>query len=239
MRQVADRKPGNVHSRRELLDASWLLADSKSDLLHKQKKGQEGALPLWEEAWRVGTQMLKEDPANALVEADVTLISLGLGSSLQEARRPREALKVVGPATERQERRYLSAPENRTAAYYLAVLHMVSADCQMDLRDLVAALASRRAATRIFDRLVTASPANHQYRYDQASNLEGTGEVLAALGDYPGARALYREGLGIAENLPKGPSLQDATSLIDDLRAADRRAATGLQKPGSSPSSKK
>ncbi len=230
MRQVAARDPSNARSRRELLTASWLLADTKGELLHKQKKGLEAAVPLWQEAWRVATQLLKEDPANALVEADVTLISLGLGATLQEVRRPQEALGILAPAAARQERRYLSDPENRTAAHYLALLHVASADCQQDLHDPTAALRSHRAANQIFNRLVAASPANLQYRRDQASNLEGTGEVLAGLGDYAGARAAYREGLQIAENLPQGPSRQDAAQLIADLRAADSRAAAGSAK---------
>lgn len=230
LRQVAARDPSNARSRRELLTASWLLADTKAELLHKQKKGLEAAVPLWQEAWRIGTQLLNEDPANALVEADLTLISLGLGSTLQEVRQPQEALKMLGPAIDRQERRYRSDPENRTAAHYLALLHVASADCQTDLHDPTAALRSHRTAAQIFNRLVAASPANLQYRRDQASNLEGTGEVLAGLGDYTGARAAYHEGLRIAESLPQGPSRQDAAQLIADLRAADSRAAAGSAK---------
>ena len=226
MRQVAERNQGNAQSRRELLAASWLLAASTENLLKKQKKGLEEALPLWQQAWESGTQLLAEDPANALVEADVALISHGLGSALQAAGRPRDALNVISPAAARQERRYLSAPENRTAAYYLALLDMDSASCRKDLHDLPAALRDRRAAMRLFDRLVAASPENYDYRHDKATNLKETGEVMATLGDYSGARALYREGLEIAEGLPKGPALQDPAPLIADLRAADLRAAS-------------
>jgi tetratricopeptide (TPR) repeat protein len=228
MRQLTARNPTNVQSRRELLGASWLLAASTIDLLHKQKKGQEEALPLWEDAWRIGTQLLKEDPANALVEADVTSISLGLGSTLLEVGRPRDALKVFRSTTERQERRYISDPDNRTAAYYLALLQTGSAQCQQDLRDLSGALNSRRAAIKLFNQLVTASPANYEYRHQKALNLQGTGEVLAAQGDYSGARAMYREGLEIAEHLPKGPSMLDPEPLIAGLRAADSRAVSAI-----------
>lgn len=228
LRQVAARNPANVQSRRELLGALWLLADSTVDLLHKQKKGQEEALPLWEDAWRIGTQLLKEDPANALVEADVTSISLGLGTALQEVGRPRDALAVFRSATETQERRFISAPDNRTVAYHLALLEVGSAECKKDLHDLAGALSGRRAAIRLFDQLVTASPANYEYRHEKAVNLQGAGEVLAAQGDYPGARAMYREGLEIAERLPKGPSLFDPAPLIAGLRAADSRAASAI-----------
>ena len=228
LRQVTARDPANVQSRRELLGATWLLADSTVDLLRKQKKGPDEALPLWEEAWRIGGQLLKEDPANALVEADVTSIALGLGSALQDVGRPQDAVKVFRSATARQERRYNSAPDNRTAAYYLALLHVGSAGCQKDLRDLTGALINRRAAIKLFDQLVIASPANYEYRHEKALNLQSTGEVLAAQGDYSGARAMYREGLGIAEQLPKGPSLLDPASLIASLHAADSRAASAI-----------
>lgn len=225
MRQIADRDKTNVQSRRELLGASWLLADCKVDLLHKQSKGQDEALPLWEDAWRIGTQLLKEDPANALVEADLALISMGLSSTLQELGRPRDALNVAAPAIERQERRSLSAPDNRTAAHYLALLYMESASCQKDLRELPAALRNCHTAMQILDRLVKASPDDFNYKSDQASNLEGTGDVLAALGDYPRARAMYREGLEVAGHLPKGLALRDPARMIAKLRDADRSAA--------------
>jgi tetratricopeptide (TPR) repeat protein len=223
MRQVSDRNPGNVASRRELLGASWLLAACIKDLLIKQKKGQEAALPLFEEAWRIGTQLLNEDPANALVEADVASISLGLGGTLLQVGRPADALNILTQARERQERRYISAPGNRTAAYYLALLHMWSANCQKDLHDLPAALKSRRAAMEIYDRLVLANPANYEYQHEKATNLKETGELMAALGDYAGARAYYRTGLEIAEKLPSGPALEDRSKLIADLRDAMQR----------------
>jgi eukaryotic-like serine/threonine-protein kinase len=228
MRQVTASNPANAQNRRELLGASWLLAACTIDLLHKQKKGQEQALPLWEDAWRIGTQLLKEDPANALVEADVTTIALGLGSTLQEVGRPRDALTIFRSTIERQQRRYISSPDNRTAAYYLALLQVGSAVSQKDLRDLTGALSSRRAAIKLFDQVVTASPANFEYRHQKALNLQGTGEVLVAQGDYSGARAMYRDGLEIAEQLPKGPSMFDPAPLIAGLRAADSRAASAI-----------
>lgn len=220
MRQIAARNPGNANSRRELLGASWLLAASTADLLHKQNQGQEGALRLWEEAWQIGKQLLKEDPANALVEADVTLISLGLGSALEDVGRPGDGLKVLIPAIETQERRYLSGMENRTAAYYLALLKEESANCRKALPDLAGALRDDRAALQILDRLVLASPENFQYRHDYASTLKDAGDLLAALGDDSGARAVYGKGLEIAEHLPQGPSLQDPAPLIAALRAS-------------------
>ena len=122
MRQVAARDPGNVKSRRELLGASCCWRRLRWTCCTSRRRGKGEALPLWEDALGIGTQLLNEDPANALVEADVTLISLGLGSALEDVGRPRDALNVVVPAAERQERRHLSSPENRTAAYYLALL---------------------------------------------------------------------------------------------------------------------
>ncbi len=225
MRQVSARTPGNVQSRRELLGASWLLAACQKDVLDKQHKSQEAALPLFQDAWRIGTQLLAEDPANALVESDMVSISLGLAITLQQVGRPQEAVRVLAPAIERQQRRCASAPGDRNAAYYLALLYGWSASSRKDLHDLNGALATRRAAMRIYDRLVAESPSNFDYQHEKAANLQDTGEILADLGDYAGARALYREGLQIAEKLPKGPSMSDPDTLIADLRAADHRAA--------------
>jgi eukaryotic-like serine/threonine-protein kinase len=224
LRQVAARNPENAQSQRELLGASWLLASSTVDVLHKQNQSQEPALLLWQDAWDMGTRLLKEDPANALVEADVTLIAMGLSSALQAVGRPGDALKITGPATARQEQRYRSSPENRTAGYYLALLLVESADCQKDLRDLTASLKTRRAAANIFDTLVLADPANFEYRREKALNLQSAGATLDARGDFAGARPLYREALQIAESLPKGPSLMDPAPLIAALREAiDRK----------------
>jgi tetratricopeptide (TPR) repeat protein len=198
------------------------LAGSMVDLLHKEKKAPDPALPLWQDAWAIGTQLLHDDPANALAEADVTLVAMGLGSTLQELGRPADARKTLGPAVAAQERRYNASPENRTAGYYLALLHVASAECERDLHQQAAALKSRLAAKRIFDRLVAESPTTYLYRRDKATNLEGTGDALAALGDRTGAQAMYREGLEIAEHLPDDPSSGDSVSLIERLRTLVR-----------------
>ena len=223
LRRLAANNPGNVASRRELLGASWLLAASMIDLLHKQHKSQEGALPPFEEAWRIGTQLLKEDPANALVEADMTSISIGLASTLQELGRDREALDVVAPTIARQARRHGSAPGNRTAAYYLALLYMCAADSHKSLHHPQEALKSRHAAMDILDQLVIANPTAYEYQYYKASNLQETADLMVSLGDYPGARAKYREGIQIAESLPKEASSFDAASLIAQTREAIQR----------------
>jgi tetratricopeptide (TPR) repeat protein len=217
LRQVAERNPGNAQSRRELIGVSWLLADTTVDLLRAQKKSQAPGVPLWQDVWRDGTKLLKEDPGNALVEADVILISMGLGTTLQQAGRPREGDEVLVPAIAMQERRYRSSPENRTAGYYLALLLDASAECQRDLHDLNASLGLHRSAKNIFDRLVSESPSNFDYRRDKAVNLKATGEILAGLGDTAGALAAYRQALPIAESLPKGPSRVDPAGIIADL----------------------
>ncbi len=217
LRQVAERHPANAQSRRELIGVSWLLADTTGDLFRMRKKPPEPAIPLWQDAWRDGTKLLKEDPANALVEADVILISMGLGTTLEQVGRPREGLEVLGPAITMEDRRYRLAPENRTAAAYLALLLDASAECQKDLHDLNASLASRRTSKNIYDQLVLKDPANVDYKRDLALNLKGTGEVLAELGDSPGALVAYRQALPILESLPKGTSRADPARVIADL----------------------
>ena len=225
LQQVVALNPGNTQNRRELLGASWLLADTTVDLLRKKKLPLDPGVPLWREAFATGTHLLSEDPANALVEADVTLIAMGLSTTLQSLGQTREALEIVKPAILRQERRNRTSPENRTVPYYLALLLEVEADCHKDLHDLPAALKVRRTAMRILETLVRADPANFQYRHDQAVNLRETGDILAEDNNFPGARDLYRQGLQIAESLPKGPSRQDPQPLIASLREAAERVA--------------
>jgi tetratricopeptide (TPR) repeat protein len=145
---------------------------------------------------------------------------MGLGSTLQEAGRPREGLEILGPAIAMEEQRYSSSPENRTVAHYLALLMVASADCKKDLHDPNAVLKTRRSAGNIFDKLVLASPENYDYRRDKGLNLKGIGEVLDALGDNAGALTLYREALPILEHLPKGSSRGNPDGAIADLRQA-------------------
>jgi eukaryotic-like serine/threonine-protein kinase len=220
LRQVAQHSPGNAQSKRELLGASWILANAMVDVLHEQKKSQESALLLWEDAWRMGTQLLKEDPGNALVEDDLTLINLGRATCLRELGHSRDALEILTPAIAAQERRYGAAPENRTAEYYLALLEVESADCRRDLSDLAESLKAHRAAESIFGRLISENPNNFQYRHDSVSNLKGSGDILAQLGDYDGAGTMYRKALEIADSMPKGQSLDDVAPLIAGLHKA-------------------
>jgi len=226
LRRIAAADPGNAQIRREVLGASWLLASSLHDLLAKQKKSLESSVPLWEDALRTGIQLLKEDPANALVESDVTLISLGLANTLQELHRPKEALQVLTPAIRRQEIRYKSDPDSRPVGSYLAIMQILSADCHKDLGELPEALKDARAGLAIQDRLVNASPDSLEYRFGQVEAFQGIGNILADQGDYQGARSMFRRGLEAARGLPAGASVYDPTPMITEMKAADLLAAS-------------
>jgi len=226
LRRIAAADPGNAQIRREVLGASWLLASSLHDLLAKQKKSLESSVPLWEDALRTGIQLLKEDPANALVESDVTLISLGLANTLQELHRPKEALQVLTPAIRRQEIRYKSDPDSRPVGSYLAIMQILSADCHKDLGELPEALKDARAGLAIQDLLVNASPDSLEYRFGQVEAFQGIGNILADQGDYQGARSMFRRGLEAARGLPAGASVYDPTPMITEMKAADLLAAS-------------
>ncbi len=226
LRRIAAADPGNAQIRREVLGASWLLASSFHDLLGKQKKSLEGCVPLWENALRTGIQLLKEDPGNALVESDVTLISLGLANTLQELHRPKEALNVLTPAIARQEIRYKSNPDSRPAGSYLAIMKILSADCHQDLGNLPEALKNALAGLAILDLLVKASPGSMEYQFARIQALQSIGNILAGQGDYQGARSTFHQGLEAANRLPPGGSAYDPTPLIAEMKAADSRAAS-------------
>ena len=226
LRRIAAADPGNAQIRREVLGASWLLASSLHDLLGKQKKSLEGCVPLWEDALRTGIQLLKEDPANALVESDVTLISLGLANTLQELHRPKEALNVLTPAIARQEIRYKSNPDSRPAGSYLAIMQILSADCHQDLGNLPEALKNALAGLAILDLLVKASPDSMEYQFARIQALQSIGNILAEQGDYQGARSTFHRGLEAAKRLPPGGSVYDPRPLIAEMKAADLNAAS-------------
>ena len=233
LRRIAAADPGNAQIRREVLGASWLLASSLHDLLAKQKKSLEGCVPLWEDALRTGIQLLKEDPANALVESDVTLISLSLANTLQELHRPKEALNVLTPAIARQEIRYQSNPDSRPAGSYLAIMQILSADCYRDLGHLPEALKNALAGIAILDLLVKTNPDSLEYQFARVQALQCIGHILAEQGDYPGARLTFRRGLEAAKKLPTGGSSYDPTPLIAEMKTADLNAAskTHAQQP--------
>ena len=231
LRRIAEADPGNAQIRREVLGASWLLASSLHDLLGKQKKSLEGCVPLWEDALRTGIQLLKEDPANALVESDVTLISLGLANTLQELHRPKEALKVLTPAIARQEIRYKSNPDSRPAGSYLAIMQILSADCYKDLGNLPEALKNALAGLAILDLLVKTNVGSMEYQFSRIEAFRSIGNILAEQGDYQGARSTFHRGLEAAKRLPRGGSVFDPSPLIAEMKAADFNAAskTGAQ----------
>jgi eukaryotic-like serine/threonine-protein kinase len=225
MRQVADADPANFSSRREWVVAVWRLAASTKDLLRKQQRDLAAAVPLFEETLRMARQLLREDPDNALVEEDIAGISLNLGSTLQQVGRPADALAVLQPIMESRHRRLQAAPGNRAVAYNLALLHMWAADSHKNLRDLAGALKDRRGAMELLDRVAASNPSNYSYQHQKADNLRETGDLLAATGDYAGARAYYRTGLEIAEKLPSGPASLDRTALIAELQTSSQRIA--------------
>jgi hypothetical protein len=77
----------------------------------------------------------------------------------------------------------------------------------------------------LLDRVAASSPTNYSYQHQKADNLRETGDLLAATGDYAGARGYYRTGLDIAERLPSGPANLDRTALLAELRDAIQRVA--------------
>jgi tetratricopeptide (TPR) repeat protein len=226
LRRAVAANPGNAKIRRDLLGASWLLAGSVGDLLAEQKKSLEGTVPLWEDAWRNGLALLKEDPANALVESDVALISVGLANTLEELKRPKEALAVLIPAVFRQGNRHRSNPDSRPVASYLAVMEVLSADCYMDLGNFPDALRNVRAAISILDTLSTNSPDVLEYQFTRTQAYRSLGRILTGQGDYQGARAAFHEGLELASKMPQGHSVYDPSPLITEIKEGLSRAAS-------------
>jgi tetratricopeptide (TPR) repeat protein len=230
LRRLADADPGNAQARRELLSASWLLASSLQDLLTQQEKRLEPTVPLWEDALRSGLQLLKEDPGNSLVEADVTLISLGLANTLEELHRPQAALDVLVPAISRQQAGYKSHPDNRAAGSYLAIMQILAADCYRDLGRLPQALSYAPAAMAILDTLLGTNPNSVEYQFGRVAAFRSLGSILADQGDTEGATSLYHKGLEAANKMPQGPSMYDPAKEVAEMKAAELRLASKRKK---------
>jgi eukaryotic-like serine/threonine-protein kinase len=227
LQKLADADPADGGLQRSLMVASWNWAASTLDMLQQEKKADFAGpvLPLFERVYATANRLLSQDPANALALNDAAGIAVGYGSALEQAGRPAESLAVLMPVIERQKKRVEASPNDRTVSYSLALLHQWAADSHRDRGDLSQALQNRRAAGEVLDRLVAAAPSVVKFQHQKAENLRETGELLAARREYPAARECFSKGLEIAERLPPGPSLLDASELIAKLRTSTARIA--------------
>jgi len=227
LQKASAADPADAPLQRTLLVASWQWAESTLDLLRQQQKKDFAGpvLPLYERAYATANRLLHDDPSNALALNDAAGLAVGYGSALQQAGRPGESLAILLPVIERQQKRHAASPTDRRVAYNLALLHQWSANSNRDQHDLPRALAHRQAAQELLEGLAASSPGVFNYLHQQAQNLLETGEIRAALHDYPAARECYAKGLEIAAKLPAGPSLLDVSELNAKLRASTERIA--------------
>ena len=180
----------------------------------------EEVVPLWQNALQTGTHLLNADPGNDLVETDVTLISFGLASLLDDLHQPAAALEVLGPAIARQRIRYQSNPDSRSAGSHLALLELESADCYLGPKNLTAALKSVHAGTSIINALLSADPGSIEFQFDRIEAFRSAGKIAALAGDDQGARSAFRQGLEAAAKLPLSPSRYGPSALVAEMKSA-------------------
>jgi tetratricopeptide (TPR) repeat protein len=226
---LAANNPGDVSLRREVLAASWQRASSFKDLLRKHKRDLAPVLQMLQQVYQSSGQLLRDDPANALVANDFAGISLNYGSTLQQAGRAGEALKVLLPAVDRQGKRHKAFPVDRPIAYNLSLLEMWTADSHRDLADFATALQNRREAGTLLEVLVAASPGNIAYLQNAGHNFREMGDLLARDGDAKGAEGYYAQGLNLASKLPASA----AADLLAELRTSREKLSSdgGLRPP--------
>ena len=217
LRQLTARSPENVSNRRKLMLCSWQFGSATKMLLKEQNKDLAPVLSIFERALIMGRELIREDPADALVASDVAGLSVTFGATLQQLGHPREAIAVLQPAIESETKRLSNSPGDRALAFNLTLLLMWAGNCHLDMHDVKLALAERRTAAGLFGHLVAANPTNYAYAHQQADNLREIGDVLVGIGDYPAARESYQRGLKIAEKLPLGKASLDAPNLIAAL----------------------
>ena len=80
-----------------------------------------------------------------------------------------------------------------------------------------------RMAADSWDKLLALRPGTFRYLHQKADNLNTMGNALARLGDVDGARKAFREGLEIAEKLPKQEAGYSTSVVINELRESEKK----------------
>jgi len=198
-------------------------AEATWKLRRKQEGNQADALPLLQEAYRIGSDLAADDPANDAVESALSDLEGLYGSVLQMLGRPAQALPLLTHGNEYYSRHWKEVPSDTNAAFNLAIGRVWISDCRRDLHDLKGALDESRSAAEIWDRLLAMRPGTFRYLHQKADNLNTMGNLLALMGDVEAARDCFSVGLEIAEGLPKQDASYSTAVVVNELRESAKK----------------
>jgi tetratricopeptide (TPR) repeat protein len=223
LEQALAADPKNVTARRALMKLVSDTGDAMQQLSRKEKGSQADPLPFLQRAYRLGNELVTEDPTNDLIQHDLARVCQLYGSILQTAGKDAEALPLFERGIEILSRQLKNAPNDANTAFDLAIVRVWTSDCRRDLHDLPGALRESKLAAELWDRLLAARPGTFRYLHQKADNLNTMGNLLALRGDIPGARACFREGLAIAEKLPAQDASFSTAVLFKELRESEKK----------------
>ena len=225
LEQALATDPKNVTARRALMKLVSDTGDAMQQLSRKERGSQADPLPYLQRAYRLGNELVAEDPANDLIQHDLARVCQLYGSVLQSTGKDAEALPLLDRAIDILTRQLRNAPDDANTAFDLAIVRVWTSDCRRDLHDLSGALQESKQAAELWDRLLAARPGTFRYLHQKADNLNTMGNLLALRGDVAGARACFREGLAIAEKLPQQDSSFSTAVLFRELHGSEQKLA--------------
>jgi tetratricopeptide (TPR) repeat protein len=215
--------PKNVALRGALMRLMGDTGDAVQKLRLKTHGRVADCLPYLERAYAIGNELIAEDPANQLIQGDFARLCQLYGSTLESMGKAAGALPLLERSIDIYARQVASDPGDSNAEFNLAVVRVWTSDTRRDLHDLKGALTESKMAGEIWDRLLKARPGTFRYLHQKADNLNTMGNLLAANGDIAGARACFREGLAIAEALPKQDKSFSTSVLFKELRESESK----------------
>ena len=219
-RLLLDR-PADASLRRSRMVFLHKIGEATWNLRRKEKGRSADALPFLQQAYQMGNDLVMDDPANDGAENDLANLCQPYGSILLESGKPAEALPLFERGIEILSRHLRNAPDDSNTASNLAIIRVWTSDCRRDLHDLNGALNESRQAAQLWDRLLAMRPGTFRFLHQKADNLNTMGNLLALKGDMDGARKCFREGLEIAENLPRQDASYSTSVVIDELRKSE------------------
>ncbi|MBV8906716.1 MAG: tetratricopeptide repeat protein, partial [Acidobacteriia bacterium] len=222
--QLLTDDPRNAALRRQRMTFVRQIGDATEWLARRKKQGkQSDALPFFEQAYRIGSELAAEDPTNDGLQTALADVGQSYGSLLQMMGRPAEALPLLTRGMDYYSRHLKEVPSDTNAAFNLAIMRVWTSDTRRDLHDLKGALEESKKADEIWDRLLKMRPGTYRYLNQKADNLNTMGNLLAQMGHIEGARRCLRAGLDIAERLPKQDASYSTTVVVNELRKSEEK----------------
>jgi len=199
------------------------IGEATSRLRQQAKGNVSDALTFYQTSYQIGNDLVSEDPVDEGAQNDLAGLCQLYGSALQLQHKPAEGLPILERGIEIYRRHLESVPEDTNTAFNLAITRVWTSDCRRDLHDLKGALAESEMADQLWNRLLALRPGTFRYLHQKADNLNTMGNLLALTGDVEGARACFRKGLAIAENLPKQEGSFNTAVVIDELHKSEAK----------------